>query len=655
MQKCCIVLLTLALLPCFGGQAGAVAEPAAAHNEAVTITFIHLNDLHAHLVPHPDVVPDAPLGQPSRTTKIVEHGGLARFATLIKRIRSENPNSILMNIGDTYHGGVEALFTQGNAIADPVNALKIDVGVPGNWDFAYGPLVTRLRYTDLPMAEISQMMTPMRARMEKRAETGRFRKRMKERMQERRMKNGMAGMENMGGMDDMQAMMPFGKIKRPAFPNLAANVTFTMPPPAAGKTMCPATLTKEISGVKVGFIGITSDIVPYMHPMMAFGLSFLEGEEPYRQLINRHAKALRQQGAQLVVVMSELGIQKDYRLAQVVDAGVDVFFSAHTHEATFTPLSSKSGAIVVEAGNDGYLGRMDITMRNGKVVDRKWQLLAVGSDIPEDPEIKALVDRERAPFLAKDVHFSLPKIMGGQTLTQPIDTVVGKTDGPLDRRQVLESNFNKAMTDLLRRASGTRLALTPGFRFVSAVTFPGGRVEDNTVANGALTLEDIYRFFPVPYTISTAEVKGQRLREIMEQVLTNVFSPDVFKQKGGWFDGFSGLNATLDLSRPDGSRILTLRLTDTNRDLADDMVVSITGCSRPMDQSDVLCSYSGFTNVKPFINNGTGSAWTPVDIFIQALAKGPLPAATRQGMKDLHQTRLWPESPFVQPLTGVQK
>ena len=77
---------------------------------------------------------------------MVERGGLARLATLIKKIRSENPNSVLMNIGDTYHGGVEGLFTNGNAIVDPVNALGIDVGVPGNWDYAYGPGVFRLRY-----------------------------------------------------------------------------------------------------------------------------------------------------------------------------------------------------------------------------------------------------------------------------------------------------------------------------------------------------------------------------------------------------------------------------------------------------------------------------------------------------------------------------
>ncbi len=114
---------------------------------AETITFIQLNDLHAHLTPHRDLVrSQSASGSPVAVIETL--GGLARIATLIKKIREESTASVLMNIGDTYHGGVEALYTRGNAIVEPVNALGIDIGVPGNWDFAYGPVTTRLRYSD---------------------------------------------------------------------------------------------------------------------------------------------------------------------------------------------------------------------------------------------------------------------------------------------------------------------------------------------------------------------------------------------------------------------------------------------------------------------------------------------------------------------------
>lgn len=633
-------------------------------NLPVRITFIHFNDLHAHLTPHADVVPDAPSGQTSTKTKVVERGGIARLATMVKRIRADNPNSIFMNIGDTYHGGVEALYTNGNAIVDPVNALKIDVGVVGNWDFAYGPLVTRMRYTNLPITKAMRPMQRMAGKMKRGGPLKRLGRNEEE------------GEETDSATE---TMMPFGEIKRPNFPNLAANVTLTMPPMKRGQLMMPATMVKDMGGVKVGLIGLTSDIVPRMHKMLAMGMSFVEGEENYKDLVNRYQKKLRAEGADVVVVMSELGIQKNYRLAQIIDPGVDVVFSAHTHEAIFKPLTSKSGALVVEAGNDGNVGRMDVMVKGGKVVDRQWHLAPIDGTIPEDPEIKALVDKARAPFLASNVNMSIPMPMLHQKLTQPINTVIGHTDTLLDRRQVLESRFNDLMGGILRRSSGTDVAITPGFRFDSVVAGRGmpveGKsartafstlskgmtegqgmpVEDNTVAAGDITLEDVYRFFPVPYTIATAEISGERLREVMEEALTNVFSPNVFKQSGGWLEGFSGLDTTLNLANPDGNRITGLRLSSSGKPITSSVVVSVTGCSRPMDASDSLCSYKGFKKVQPLVNKATGQAWTPVDIFVDALSKGIQPNDLQAHIKDSNATVLWPRTPFIQPLQGGKR
>ena len=590
-----------------------LTAPMLGEAKPVTVTFIHFNDLHAHLVTHPDLVPDGPPGQPTDKTKIVERGGLARTATLIKRIRRDNPNSVLMNIGDTFHGGVEALFTNGNAVAAPLNALGIDIGVPGNWDYAYGPMVTRLRYADLG---------PLERRMLSRV-------------------NGM--------------LTPTGDIKRPNFPNLAANVTFTMPFWKAGKPFLPPSMIKEIGGVQVGFIGISSDIVPRMHPMLAMGLKFLEGEDNYRNLIDRFAKALRDNGAQVVVVMSELGLQKDYRLAQVIDPGlVDVFFSAHTHEAVFTPLTSKSGAYVVEAGNDGYLGRMDITVDHGKVVSRKWKLLIVDKSIPEDKEVKRLVEEARAPFLVTHPNIKLPMMFSDQVLDKPINTVVGYVKGPLDRRNALESTFNAAFAEMLRQKGKTQLSITPGFRFDSVIEPGNVPLEDNTVAMGPITIEDVYRYFPVSYTISTGEVTGERLRSIMEEGLNSVFSPNVFEQAGGWFEGFGGLKATVDLSRSKGSRVLDLKLLD-GKPILDSDLLTVTGCTRPFDDDTTLCSYKGFTNVKGLINPDTDKPWTVADIFVDALSHGGLPLVHGKHIIDTNDTALWPTIPYVQPLTGVSK
>jgi len=559
-----------------------------------TVTFLHFNDLHAHLTPHLDWVPDGPPGEPSETTRIALRDGIARLATLVDRIRRETPGAILMNIGDTYHGGVEALFTVGNAIAAPVNALGIDVGVPGNWDFAFGPGVTRLRYRG------ESLPPPL-------------------------------GFE--------------GTVERPNFPNLAANVVFDEPG-REGEPFLPPTLLLERGGVRIGFIGLTSDIVPRM---LASGLDFLQGESAYKALVDRHAAALRAEGAQIVVVMSELGVHKDHRLAQVIAPGVDVIFSAHTHEVTAEPLTSASGAIVVEAGNDGYLGRMDVTLRDRRVVRRRWRLFTIDPGIPPDPAMEELVVRARVPFLAADVDMEVPLPFTVERLREPIDTVLGTVPFALDRRGALESSFNDLFTDALREMSGADVAITPGFRFDAVSPAAGDLIEGDAIASGQVTLEDAYRFFPIPVTLSVGESSGRNLREVIEGLLERVFSDDAFRQAGGWVDGFAGLNVEVDLARADGRRVVGLTRQDTGEPLGDDDIVRVAGCSRPVDSPMNLCSHPGFARVSPLGDADGGEVWTPVRLLAAALEDGivvePSPA-----FHDRSARPRWPVDAFVQPL-----
>jgi 2',3'-cyclic-nucleotide 2'-phosphodiesterase (5'-nucleotidase family) len=617
-----LAIAALALTACTGGSTSTATIDnrggSANGNSSDTVTLIHFNDLHAHLTSHLDRVAVAAISGAPATSKIQERGGLARAATLIKQIRSENPNSILMNIGDTYHGGVEAMFTLGNAVADPMNALGVDIGVPGNWDFAYDPNVTRLRYASLTTQETSVLQSALSI--------------------------------STGGL--------IRTIKKPNFPNLAANVTFTQPANKAGQPFLPPTWTTVRGGIKVGFIGITSDIVPRMSRVLAIGLSFVQGEAAYKTLIEQQAKSLRDGGSQLVFVMSELGIHRDKQLADHISSGsVDVFFSAHTHEATFTPLVSSSGALVVEAGNDGYIGRMDATVKPGVKPVFVWKLMPLDKTVAEDPTMKALVDKERAPYLVANPNIKFPMNYANVTLSQSITTVIGKTSGSLDRRHALENTFNRVFTDALRTRTGTQLAMTPGFRFDSVIA-ANELLEDNTIANGDITLEDVYRFFPVIYTLSTANITGQRVKEIVEQGLTSVFSRDAFDQGGGWFEGFSGINLSVDVAGTNGARIKNVSLPG-GRPLLDTTTYSITGCTRPDDfltGTDVLCSYSGFTNVAGITNAATGSPYTVQEMFIDLMAPAaggnaivPLPNGTNHHT-DVSNTAVWPQTPFVQPL-----
>lgn len=597
-----ISLVLVTFYGCGGGAGGTEVtetDNIATEDQATVITFLQLNDLHAHLTAHTDV--DVVEGE----KRIVSRGGVARLATLVDSIRMSNPATILMNIGDTYHGGVEAMYTYGNAIVEPVNALGIDVGVPGNWDFAYGPAVTRARYTNEAV------------------------------------------------------VLPVGvsEIKKPAFPNLAANVSYNFPPAKAGENFLSPTWVKTFGDIRVGFVGLTSDIVPRMSNALSVGLDFLQAEEDYIALVDTLSDQLRKEGAQVVVVMSELGIHKDFRLAnQIKNNSVDVFFSAHTHELTKEPLISDSGALVVEAGNDTYLGRMDLTVKANAVIDHAWLLLPIDNTIEEHAEVKKLVDEARAPFLLDTVDMSLQGISDSIRLTQPIDTVIAYQPEGLDRRHSLLNRFNQVYSDYLRNYTQASIALTPGFRYDAVIPAENAEYEDPTLVAGNVTIEDAYRFFPVPFTLSTAEVSGERLREVIESNMTAVYSSNVFKQSGGWFDGFSGIDLTVNLAAGDGERIVDLKYS-TGADILPSDIVRIAGCSRPFDleSETTLCSYSGFMNVTALLNPETGLAWSGVDFLINGLQQGLIGGSPLMpNVVDINNTPLWPEGDYWQPLQGVK-
>ena len=109
------------------------AGPAMAKNK--TITLMQLQDVHGHIAPHAAILKGEVMDPNS--------GGMAKLATLIKQVRADNPNNLLLAVGDTTHGSAEMLFTLGDAIMPMMNALEVDAFLPGNWDFGWGPRVYR--------------------------------------------------------------------------------------------------------------------------------------------------------------------------------------------------------------------------------------------------------------------------------------------------------------------------------------------------------------------------------------------------------------------------------------------------------------------------------------------------------------------------------
>lgn len=553
------------------------------------IVFLHLNDLHAKLAPHDDIVRTVD-EEGNAGSKIESRGGLARIATAVFEQRRLNSNTVLMNIGDTFHGSAEALYSRGNALIEPLNALKIDVGVPGNWDFAYGPVVTRLRYSD----------------------------------------------DDDWFHNTVNSVFFDGGVLKPNYPSLAANVSKSFL--FEDSLLMPATLMKKVGTTNIGFIGLTSNIVEHMSPFLARTFDFVKSEQKYIDLINTLGKQLQADGADLVVVMSELGLHQDYQLANNIEPGIDVFFSAHTHELTRVPLRSKSGALVVEAGNDAYLGKMTVKLSSEGSRTFDWNIIDIDSNIPEDPMVKRLVKKARAPFLADDVNFDHFIPNHDQPLIDPIDTVIARSPMLMHRRNSLSNPINAFLADRIREYYKADVAMTPGYRF------------DTVVPKGAdITLEDLYRINPAPTDLARGEIRADDLRSILEVELERVYSSDAFAHKGGWMLGLSGLQLTVDLNKPAGERVIEMRDQDDQHIFAGNEMLSVVACQLPFEDSTTLCRHGGFLNIEK-LPGADGKTWTALELLRYALSNDTFEASDIDRIKDLSKTPMWPQSDLLQPI-----
>ena len=306
---------------------------------------------------------------------------------------------------------------------------------------------------------------------------------------------------------------------------------------------------KQIGEVRVGILGLaypkTSRTTAAKN---VIGVQFQSPESAIKKFLPR----LREEGAEIVVVLSHLGLGGDQQLAHSVK-GIDVIVGGHSHNR-IENAEQVDGTLIVQAGAHGSdLGRLDLTIENGKITGYKQKLILLDHNVVQaDATASRLVEELLQPH------------------RKALDEKVGMTDDWLIRAQTLagttarkrdeESPIDSLFADLLREETKADLAFLPGVGYGVAIP------------PGSITAAQLRQMIPHDGKAVTTKLSGAWILEVIEQSIENVFTSDPTVKVGGMIQ-ISGLCFKYRASHPKGHRITYIERTIGNWNPADDFVV----------------------------------------------------------------------------------
>ena len=230
---------------------------------------------------------------------------MARCVTQIRQWREENPNSLLIDIGDVYQGTQFALSDQGRMMIELFNVLRYDAWLVGNHEFDWGlePFLHAVERSAMPVLAANTLL-----------------------------QGHVPG-------DFREAHHPFAKIQPFIF--------------------------KEIAGIKLAVIGLTTPGMPFWFlPRFIDGIEFQNPIAPVRRAITQ-AKSL---GADAIVLAGHMGLKErtggDDFANQVMALTAEfpeaaVFIAGHTHQDI--PRRLTNNVLFTQADHFGiHVGRVDL-------------------------------------------------------------------------------------------------------------------------------------------------------------------------------------------------------------------------------------------------------------------------------------------------------
>ena len=330
-----------------------------------------------------------------------------------------------------------------------------------------------------------------------------------------------------------------------------------------GTLIYPPYWIKYIAGAKVGFIGFTDHLVPKRQsPAYSEGIGFTHATDN----VAKYIKYLQEvEGCGIIFVVTHMGLAQQVGLANDPNiAGADFIIGADTHERVRVPIQGKYTKVVECGAFGSFLGKLDVTVKDGKIDNYHYALLDVDPvKYPANKKMLALVDKAAAPYAA-----SLQKVLG-------------YTATPLVRYFVLETPMDNLITDAVMWKFAPDIALSNGFRFCQPLA-----VADSQKPV-PITKEFLWNMLPVDSVAKTGTVTGAQLLEWLEKELENAFATDPSKRFGGWFVRFAGMEVNCTIGQPKGKRVNSVKVK--GQPLDKNKRYQIVACEREGDPDDTLC------------------------------------------------------------------
>ena len=465
--------------------------------ERVSVTLLATTDLHGNIYPV-DYFTGKPVDR-----------GLAKLASLIRQVREENPNTLLIDNGDTIQGApIESLYQQyvrtgrlplnlqfsgpplsGDPMMLVMNHLGFEAMVLGNHEFNFG-----LRNLEKARAEAR-------------------------------------------------------------FPWLSANTEVT--PGGSAKPFEPY-LVKTIAGVKVAVIGITTPAVSTWEKPENYGSYRFQ---PGKEAAEKAVAVLRSERPDVVVASIHAGLDRDLKTGQFRSGGssgenmvysiaagvpgIDAIVFGHTHQEV---AGHRIGdVLLVQPKNWGIsMARLDFVLEREagqpfKLVEKRSRLLPAGPATPADPEVLRI---------ARPYHELTERYLDTQVATSPapLSGALGRVEDSavVDAVHAVQLHFAKAD--------------------VSFTALFNPRVE---IRKGPLTVREIVSLYVYDNDLYAVEGTGKTVKDALENAARYFIScqgqscsegpltnPRVL---GFNYDMAQGVGYEIDLTRPEGDRIQKLQ------------------------------------------------------------------------------------------------